>query len=309
MSIQCHRYKSSQNLSSVVKYLLFATVLCFVITIFTGCHSPNKHPADMVQETLTDVSRDSTEITLPAETTFPEESTVETQNESVRWKPGNEAPLSFESVRLENGDRTLNSTNHYNAFVYCYYPVFSGSAAAEVINQDVLSIAEAFAYTYTRSEIQEHHSAFGMTYAFSHIGYIEPTYNGPGVLSILLDYNGFWGEDHIYEGGYAGYVYSLATGERLTLTELTGLPEAELLEILQKEAQSCLDAYLQRMRNLEITEKSQVQMDALTLDDFGFYITEDGQIQVTLNGIHLRKAEPARGYWVSFRFPIDYCIL
>lgn len=304
MSKQRHRFTSS----SVVKHLLLGALLCCVIAASMGCHSKEAHQSDISQESFVEVPSKSMEATMPTETTMPEESTSETQKESERWKPGTEVPLSFESVRLENGDKTLNAKNHHNALVYCYYPVFSGSAAADIINQDVLRIAETFAYTYTRSEIQEQHSAFGMPYAFSHIGYIEPTYNGPGVLSILLDYNGFWGEDHIYEGGYAGYVYSLATGERLTLTELTGLPEAELLTILQKEAEQCLDNYLQRMKNLEITEKSLIRMDLLTLDDFGFYITEDGQIQATLNGIHLRKAEPARGYWISFRFPIGYSI-
>ena len=147
-----------------------------------------------------------------------------------------------------------------------------------------------------------------MPYAFSHIGYIKPTFNDQGLLSVLLDYNGFWGEDHIYEGGYAGYVYSLSTGERLTLTELTGLSEETLLITLQREADRCIQDYLQRMKNLELTDQSLVRPDALTLEDFGFYITEDGQIHATLNGIHLRKAEPARGYWLSFRFPIGCSI-
>jgi len=293
------RFAVSEKTRSLIRFLFLSAVLCCVAAASAGCHSTQTQ----LTEPSVEIPRESTVVSMPTETTTPEETISDN-----KFQLGTEGPLSFEDVRLENGDKTFNSKNHHNALVHCYYPVFSGSAAAKVINADVLRIAEAFTYTYTREEITKPHSAFGMTYAFSHIGYIEPTFNGQGLLSLLLDYNGFWGEDHIYEGGYAGYVYSLATGERLTLTELTGLPEEQLLTLLQKEADRCIQDYLQRMKNLELTDQSLVQTDHLTLEDFGFYITEDGQIQATLNGIHMRKPEPARGYWVSFRFPIGYSI-
>jgi len=299
-----HRFESAEKSSSAMKYLFLGAVFCCVIAVavcFLSAGSQNKeNSAALSRETL-----EPTVGTLPAETIAPVESTTETQNEPEIFQHGNEEPLVYETAQLDNGDRTLNKNNHHNALVYCYYPVFSGSEAADVINADVTRVAEAFANTYTRAEIQEMHYAYGMPYAFSHTGFIDPTYNGPGILSVLLSYGSFWGEDNIYEGGYAGYVYSLTTGEQLTLTKLTGLPEDQLLGILQNETKRILK---ERYAKWEITDRSLVQLDSLTLDDFGFYIAEDKKIHATINGIHMRQEDPARGYWVSIKFPIGFSI-
>lgn len=234
--------------------------------------------------------------------------------EETIWNPEQDSTLSFEMIRLDNGDSSWNGTNHHNAMVYCEYPVFSGEGAVDVINADMLRIAEAFAYCYTRAEIEEEHYAFGMPYAYSHTGFLEPAYHGNGILSIKLDYGGFWGEDNTYEGGLVGYVYNMSTGERLTLMELTGLSAEELLQILKAETESLVKNYIERRGSglhkaiLVITDKSLVHLDDLTLEDFSFYVKEDGMIEVTINGIHMRKEEGDRGYWVAFEFPIGYGI-
>ena len=270
-------------------------LLAALLGLLSGCSRPEttQTPSAATVETA------ATAETLPVET-------EPTQNKTQATLPVPEETLAYEEGRLENGDKTLNRMNHHNAEVHCYYPIFSGSEAAEVINADVLRIAETFTYqVYTRDQIREMHYAFGMPFAYSHIGYLTPTYQGHGTVSILLSYGSFWGEDDTYDHSFAGYTYSLTTGERLTLAQLTGLPEDQLLRILLTKTREILK---DRYAKLEVSDRSWVRPEELKLEDFGFYITEDRQIYATINGIHMRQEEPARGYWISERFPTGLSI-
>lgn len=224
---------------------------------------------------------------------------------------GNEGPVSYDKVFLDRWDNKLNKMGHHNAIVDATYLVLSGNGAVDTINQDLYQIAENFVNTYPREEVEQYHYAFGMAFHFNHSALMDLTYNSNGIVSVNMSYFGFWGEDNTYSfSGYSnscGYTYSLSTGERLTLAQLTGLSEEEMTDKLklgirqwmsEKKDSSILD-------DRKFTDDAKERIENAKPSDFGVYVSEDGQIWVTLNRIHLRNHDGSRGYWVTIEFPLD----
>lgn len=224
---------------------------------------------------------------------------------------GNEGPVTAEEVFLDRWDNKLNKMGHENAQIDVTYLVLSGNGAVDAINQDLYRIAEDFVNTYPREEVEQFHYAFGMPYHFIHHAYMELGHIGDGIVTVNMTYYGFWGEDNTYAhngtSNSCSYTYSLSTGEQLSLSQLTGLSEEELLPLLKKGIDQWLEKANQGtfLNDKVFTEETEAFLENVSSSDFGVYVTKEGQIGVTLNRIHLRKTDGSRGYWVTIEFPLD----
>ena len=186
---------------------------------------------------------------------------------------GEEGPLAYEELIWDRSDRTLNEKNHHNAIVQLYYVAFSGSEAAREINTELYRVAEGFMTAYTEEQIREPHYAYGMAFHYSHKGYMDITHNGDGLLSIHFYYMSFWGEDQEFSGE-KGYVFDLATGQKLTLSQLLGIGE----EALWQQEKSIVEQYL---RNTLTPQEAREKVDAMMPEDVGF-IVSDGAVYLLL---------------------------
>lgn len=220
---------------------------------------------------------------------------------------GSEGPVTYENIFLDRWHKKLNKMGHENAMVDVHYLELSGNGAVGAINADLYQIAENFVNTYPRSEVETMHYAYGMAYAFSHQAYMNVMRNGGGIISVSMDYHGFWGEDNIYSGTHSGtlscnYTYSLTTGERLTLSQLTGMTEEELLPLLKKGVEEFLTRDQTTRNGHSLTEETLAYLENVSVSDFGVWVSESGEIGASLNRIHMREADGNRGYWYTASF-------
>lgn len=248
--------------------LLIWLAVLIPVFLLAGCAAADeKNTETAVTETQTEVLPSDTGLHTDGAETLPLPGDGD-QN-SLRVQLGDEGPADYEQILWDRSDRTLNKRNQQNALVQCYYPVLSGAGAVEHINGDIYRVAEAFVNAYTEEEIRQPHYAYDMAFPYTHKGFININHNGNGLISVCLTYNGFWGEGQEYSGA-KGYVYSLSTGERLTLSQLTGLAEADLLP----QVKDCIE---KKYRHTGIEEEIRQLLETITMEDIGFIVSE-GQI-------------------------------
>lgn len=195
-----------------------------------------------------------TEFTIP-------EAPVPEKNVQVVFQGSGKA--AYQETQWDRSDSTLNEKNHWNCHVRSTYPVLSGVDTAQLINADIYATAERFMSIYTDEQIREPHYAYGIAMAYEHMSYQDVMHNDDGIFSIRFRYNTFWGESHELSGTQ-GIVYSLATGERITLAQMLGISEAEA----KKLAKSRVDSFLQYAKTDDFTAE-------VTEEDIGFYVYEN----------------------------------
>ncbi len=139
------------------------------------------------------------------------------------------------------------------------------------IEQDFQSFASVIRNGYEDGELEEYIKENGIGYdELFWLAGVEVMTNGGGILS--LQYTTEWFMGGVYNIDRYGMTFDLNTGTPLTLTELTGLPEQELLAQLQENVCRALEP----SREYLLSDPAEVLRDYGT-EDYRFFV-EDGKL-------------------------------
>lgn len=252
-----------------------ALALIAVPVLAVGIFLVSKRSADVPPETQpAPVQIQSEPVSTVPATTASSSVSTEIPAETVSPAPvssGSTGPVDYEIVRW---DRSYTDPEGQNLMSYYYdYPVIhSQEEAHQKIGQILYQNAESFMTSRSQESIETPvMSVFNTVTECIDTTVTEVTQNGDGIFSILLTTDYYSGGNHSVENR-SGETYSLKTGEKLELSQLTQMDDAQLLQALQDSACDYFEA-----NNPLVFPDARNVISNYTLDNFKF-VVQEGQI-------------------------------